>query len=64
MGLGLLILAVSRWLGVLKPKAITFAQATPWDLLLELIRRLPLVEILGLLLIYAGLTLIGRALPF
>jgi hypothetical protein len=63
-GLGGVILAALRWLGLLKPSVVTLERATPWDLLRELARKLPLVEIGGLLLIYAGLKLIGVALWF
>jgi hypothetical protein len=40
-------------------QAITF-----WDVLLELARRAPWPAVVGLLIIYAGLKLLGVRLPF
>jgi len=35
-----------------------------WDVLLELAKRAPWLTVVGLLMIYAGLKLIGVTLPF
>jgi len=66
VGIALEIISVLVWLGVLKPvsedaalKSVTF-----WDVLLELTKRAPWPAVVGLLNIYAGLKLIGVALPF
>jgi hypothetical protein len=66
VGIGLEIVSVFVWLGVLKPaggekalRSVSF-----WDVLLELARRAPWTAVVGLLMIYAGLKLLGIALPF
>ena len=65
-GIGLEIVSVLVWLGVLKPT--TGVKALPsfsyWQLLLELLKRAPWPATVGLLMIYAGLKLLGVALPF
>ena len=66
VGVAMEIISVLVWLGVLKP--ITTAKALQavsfWDVLLELARRAPWAAVVGLLMIYAGLKLLGVALPF
>lgn len=66
IGAGMEVISVLVWLGVLKP--INSAQALQsvsfWDVLLELARRAPWPVVVGLILIYAGLKLIGVVLPF
>ena len=66
IGAGMEIISVLVWLGMLKPVAVlkTLEAASFWDVLLELSRRAPLAAIVGLLMIYAGLKLLGVALPF
>lgn len=66
VGVGMEIISVLVWLGVLKPVTTmnTLQSVTFWDVLLELARRAPWAAIVGLLLIYAGLKLLGVALPF
>jgi len=66
VGVGMEIISVLVWLGVLKPVTTmnTLQSASFWDVLLELTRRAPWTAIVGLLLIYAGLKLLGVALPF
>lgn len=66
VGVGMEIVSVLVWLGVLKPadagkslQAVSF-----WDVLLELSKRAPWAAVVGLLMIYAGLKLLGIALPF
>jgi len=66
VGVAMEIISILVWLGVLKPategkalKSVTF-----WDVLLELTKRAPWPAVVGLLNIYAGLKLIGVALPF
>lgn len=66
IGIGMEIISVLVWLGVLKPVAEgrTLRSVTFWDVLLELTKRAPWPAVVGLLNIYAGLKLIGVALPF
>ena len=66
VGVALEIISVLVWLGVLKPptNGATLQTITFWDVLLELVKRAPWPAVVGLLNIYAGLKLIGVALPF
>jgi hypothetical protein len=66
IGAGMEVISVLVWLGVLKPASSTQAlqSISFWDVLLELTRRAPWAAIVGLLMIYAGLKLLGVALPF
>jgi hypothetical protein len=66
VGVGMEIISILVWLGVLKtvPTMKTLEAASFWDVLLELARRAPWAAIVGLLMIYAGLKLLGVALPF
>lgn len=66
VGVGMEIISVLVWLGVLKPAtAVKTLQAVSfWDVLLELARRAPWAAVVGLLMIYAGLKLLGVSLPF
>jgi len=66
IGAGMEIVSVLVWLGVLKPAARneSLQAATFWDVLLELLKRAPWPAAVGLLMIYAGLKLVGIALPF
>ncbi|MBX3054156.1 MAG: hypothetical protein KF753_21975 [Caldilineaceae bacterium] len=65
VGLVLVVLPVLAWAGVFEPVGIlAVGTATPWDVLLLLVQTIPWVAVLGLLLIYAGLKLLGIALPF
>ncbi len=66
VGVGMEIVSILVWLGVLKSAvaAKTLQAASFWDVLLELARRAPWAAVVGLLMIYAGLKLLGVALPF
>jgi len=66
VGVALEIISVLVWLGVLKPveNGATLKSISFWDVLLELTKRAPWPAVVGLLDIYAGLKLIGVALPF
>lgn len=66
VGVGMEIISVLVWLGFLKPAVTvkTLQAASFWDVLLELTRRAPWAAVVGLLMIYAGLKLLGIALPF
>ena len=65
VGLVLVVLPVLAWAGVFQPVGIrAVGTATPWDVILLLAQTIPWVAVLGLLLIYAGLKLLGVALPF
>ena len=66
VGVGMEIISVLVWLGVLKPVAAdeTLRAVSFWDVLLELARRAPWAAVVGLLMIYAGLKLLGVVLPF
>jgi hypothetical protein len=66
VGVAMEIISVLVWLGVLKPVTTmkTLQAVSFWDVLLELARRAPWAAVVGLLMIYAGLKLLGVALPF
>ncbi len=65
LGIACVILSVLVWLGVISPASgLSLGQATGWDVLLLLFEKLPWVAIVGLLLIYAGLKMVGVKLPF
>ncbi|HVN15645.1 MAG TPA: hypothetical protein VMT73_07875 [Anaerolineales bacterium] len=66
VGLGMEVVSVLVWLGVLETvdETITLHSVSFWDVLLELSKRAPWPAIVGLLMIYAGLKLLGVALPF
>lgn len=66
IGIAMEVISLLVWLKVLKPantgktlRAITF-----WDVLLELTKRAPWPAVVGLLMIYGGLKLLGVVLPF
>ena len=64
-GLRLVVLPVLAWVGVFQPVGIrAIGAATPWDVILLLVQTIPWVAVLGLILIYAGLKLLGVTLPF
>ena len=65
LGVGFLILTVLVWFKVLKPPTgIAISVATWIDILVALINRLPWTATIGILLIYAGIKLIGVNIPF
>jgi len=66
VGVGMEIISLLVWFGVLKPeeKETALGTATFLDVLLELAKRAPWPAVVGLLNIYAGLKLIGVNLPF
>ena len=66
IGVVMEIISVLVWLGVLKPasEGAALQSVTFWDVLLELTKRAPWPAVVGLLNIYAGLKLVGVALPF
>ncbi len=65
LGVAYLVLSLLVWLGIIKPKTnIVIQESTGWDVLIALINKLPWTAVVGLLLIYAGLKLIGVILPF
>ena len=66
VGVGMEIISLLVWFGVLKPatNGTALKSASFWDVLLELAKRAPWPAVVGLLNIYAGLKLIGVALPF
>lgn len=64
IGLAMIVISVLVWLGVLKPAGKTLTAASFWDVLLELTKRAPWAAIVGLLLVYAGLKMLGVDLPF
>ncbi len=65
IGAAMEVISVLAWLGILKPiddrilRSVSF-----WDVLLELAKRAPWPAVVGLLMIYAGLKLLGVPLPF
>lgn len=64
IGIAMEIISVLVWLGALKPAGESLRSASFWDVLLELAKRAPWTAVVGLLMIYAGLKLLGVALPF
>jgi len=66
VGAGMEVVSVLVWLGVLKPlnSMQALGSVTFWDVLLELAKRAPWPAVVGLLMIYAGLKMIGVVLPF
>jgi hypothetical protein len=65
VGVGMEIISVLVWLKVLKPASVKALRSVSfWDVLLELTRRAPWAAIVGLLMIYAGLKMVGVVLPF
>jgi hypothetical protein len=65
LGIAFLILSLLVWLGVLKPaEEMLLAKVSGWDVLLALVKKLPWTATVGLLLIYAGMKMIGINLPF
>lgn len=66
IGIAMEVISVLAWLKVITPvgeiRALRFA--TFWDILLELTRRAPWPAVAGLLIICAGLKLLGVPLPF
>ena len=66
IGAGMEVVSVLVWLGVLKPasRSKTLQSVSFWDVLLELLKRAPWPAAVGLLMIYAGLKMIGIVLPF
>jgi hypothetical protein len=64
IGIAMEVISVLAWLGVIKPVREALSSATFWDVLLELTKRAPWPAIVGLLMIYAGLKLLGVPLPF
>jgi hypothetical protein len=63
IGVAMEVISVLAWLGVIKPVREALSSATFWDVLLELTKRAPWPAIVGLLMIYAGLKLLGVPLP-
>ncbi len=66
IGAGMEVVSVLAWLGVITP-AVTdrpLRSVSFWDVLLELVKRAPWPAVVGLLMIYAGLKLVGVLLPF
>jgi len=66
IGVGMEVVSVLVWLVVLQPAggARALQSFSVWDLLLELLKRAPWPATVGLLMIYAGLKLLGVELPF
>ena len=66
IGAGMEVISVLVWLGVVKPASREAAlhAASFWDVLLELTKRAPWPAVVGLLMIYAGLKMVGVILPF
>ncbi len=64
LGLVMELAALLVSLGIVKPTVSTKDGATFWDFLIALMQRAPWYAAVGLVLIYAGLKLIGINLPF
>ena len=59
LGVALIALSVLTWLGMLTPAVPELSGATGYDVLLELVRKVPWVALVGLFLVYAGLKCLG-----
>jgi hypothetical protein len=57
----MVILGVLSWLKIIDTDSER--AAGPWDFLIELLKRAPWVVVVGLILIYLGLKMIGVVLP-
>ena len=65
LGIAFLILNVLVWLGLITPvSGLLLAQAKVWNVLLALVNKLPWLSLVGLLLVYAGMKMVGIKLPF
>ena len=65
LGIGFLVLSVLVWFGVIKPKPkLLISDATLIEILIAMIQYLPWTAAVGILLIYAGIKMIGVPLPF
>ena len=65
VGVVLVILPVLDWLGMFKvKKELQPNGAGPWDAVIEFIRKTPWIALVGLVLIYLGLKVLGVPLPF
>ena len=65
LGIGFLVLSVLVWFGVIKPKPkLLISDATLIEILIAMIQYLPWTATVGILLIYAGIKMIGVPLPF
>lgn len=64
VGAAMEVISVLVWLGLVKPAGESLRSASVWDVLLELAKKAPWTAVVGLLMIYAGLKLLGVALPF
>jgi hypothetical protein len=65
VGLALVILAVLVSLGVIEARGPLIPEESSWiDFLIALLDKAPWFGVVGLLLIYAGLKMIGVDLPF
>ena len=65
LGIAFLILNVLAWLGLITPvSGLLLVQANAWDVLLALVNKLPWLSLVGLLLVYAGMKMVGIKLPF
>jgi hypothetical protein len=62
LGAMLIVFSVLAWLGLLTPAVPQLSGATAMDVLVELVRKVPWVALVGLLLIYAGLRCLGVSL--
>jgi len=59
LGAILIVFSVLAWLSLLTPAVPQLSGATAMDVLLEIVRKVPWVALVGLLLIYAGLRCLG-----
>jgi hypothetical protein len=65
LGIGFLVLSVLVWFGIVKPKPkLMLSDATLIEILIAMIQYLPWTATVGVLLIYAGIKMIGVPLPF
>ncbi len=65
LGIAFLVLNALAWVGVIAPNPnLDVPPTTGWDVLLALVNKLPWLSLVGLILIYAGMKMVGVRLPF
>jgi uncharacterized membrane protein YdfJ with MMPL/SSD domain len=61
----MVILPVLAMLGIIESKKeLRPGQAGPWDALVKFVEKTPWIVLVGLVLIYFGLKVLGVSLPF
>jgi uncharacterized membrane protein len=61
LGIVMVVFGVLAWLGIVTPHTRILGGG-PWDFLTELTKRAPWIVVVGLILIYLGLKVLGVSL--